>query len=119
MNNPYIAYALWFFVGWLGAHRLYLGKFISGFFMMGLFFVGSAFAWIFIGWIFLIIWGIWWLMDVFLIGVCIEQNLKKDSFKKDLELKDKEEELRKLYELYEQNKITKAELEAKKEILFR
>lgn len=119
MNNVYIAYALWFFLGWLGAHRLYLGKFITGFLMMAIFFVGSSTWWLFVGWIFWAIWGIWWIIDVFLVGVYVDKNLQKERFKDELKFKDKTDDLKHLYELYERGDITKAEFEARKEILFR
>ncbi|WP_169777205.1 NINE protein [Campylobacter mucosalis] len=119
MNNIYIAYALWFFLGWLGAHRLYLGKFISGFAMMALFFTGSALTFILVGYLFLAIWGIWWIVDVFLTGSYVDKNIIKQNLKDELRNKDIANDLRALYELYESGKISKAEFEARKEILFR
>lgn len=119
MNNVYIAYALWFFLGWLGAHRLYLGRFISGFLMMALFFLGSSTWMFFVGWIFWAIWGIWWVIDVFLTGGYVDENIKKESLKDELKFKDKADDLAKLYELYERGEISKAEFEARREILFK
>jgi len=120
MNNIYIAYALWFFAGYLGGHRIYLGRFISGFLQMGLFFLGSATVWFFgIGLIPLGIWGIWWIIDIFLIGKIVDINLQKNLLKNKLKAEDLETELKRLYELYESGAISKAELEARKEILFR
>ncbi|MBR8464465.1 NINE protein [Campylobacter sp. faydin G-24] len=118
-NNIYIAYALWFFVGWLGAHRIYLGKFISGFLMMGLFFIGTIFQIVLIGYFFLAIWAIWWLVDVFLVGSYVDKNLLKDELKRKLKMQDKEADLKRLYELYDSGVISKAEFEARKEILFK
>ena len=80
-NNIYVAYALWLLTGWLGAHRIYLGKFITGFLMMGLFFVGYSTFYFIIGIPFLIIWGIWWLIDAFLVGAYVEKNLQKAELK--------------------------------------
>ncbi|MDL0089535.1 NINE protein [Campylobacter gastrosuis] len=119
MNNVYIAYGLWFFLGWLGAHRLYLGKFISGFLMMGLWFLGSATFVFLVGWFFWAIWGIWWIIDVFLVGKIVDENLQKTKLKDELKIRDKADDLRELYELFERGEISKAELEARKEILFR
>lgn len=119
MNNIYIAYALWFFTGWLGGHRLYLGKFISGFLMMALFAIGSATYWFLIGWVFFAIWGVWWLFDVFLTGSYVEENLRKERLKGDLRAQDRETELTRLYELFEDGKISKAEFEARRDILLR
>lgn len=119
MNNIYIAYGLWFFLGWLGAHRLYLGKFISGFLMMALFFTGTILKIVIVGYIFLVIWGIWWIIDVFLTGKYVDLSIMKQKLKDNLKNQDMANELKNLYELYESGKISKAEFEAKKEILFR
>ncbi|QCD53410.1 NINE protein [Campylobacter sp. RM16192] len=118
-NNIYIAYALWFFTGWFGGHRFYLGKFVSGFFMMALFFIGSYLQIILIGYLILTIWGIWWLFDVYLTGAYVDKNLQKEKLKDELKKQGLEGELKRLYELYEAGKISKAEFEARKEILFR
>ena len=118
-NNIYVAYALWLLTGWLGAHRIYLGKFITGFLMMGLFFVGYSTLYFIIGIPFLAIWGIWWLIDAFLVGAYVEKNLQKAELKERVKLKDKEDDLKRLYELFESGAISKAEFEARKEILFR
>ncbi|MBE2985365.1 NINE protein [Campylobacter sp. RM9344] len=119
MNNIYVAYALWFFLGWLGAHRLYLGKFITGFLMMGLFFMGTMLQVVLVGYVFLLIWGIWWIADVFLTGKYVDENILKEGLKRDLKNQDIANDLKRLYELYEKGEISKAEFEARKEILFR
>ena len=118
-TNIYVAYALWLFTGWLGAHIIYLGKFITGFLMMGLFFIGYSLQIILIGYIFLGIWFIWWIIDAFLVGSGVDKNLQKAKLKERVKLKDKEEDLKRLYELFESGAISKAEFEARKEILFR
>lgn len=105
-NNVYIAYALWFFTGWFGGHRLYLGKFISGFLMMALFFMGSITYWILIGWLFWAIWGIWWLFDVYLTGIYVDKNLQKERLKEEFKRQNLESELKRLYELYEEGRIS-------------
>lgn len=54
-----IAYILWFFFGYLGVHRFYCGRYISGT------------IWLFTGGLF----GIGWLIDIFLIpGMVIDDN---------------------------------------------
>jgi TM2 domain-containing membrane protein YozV len=35
-KKPFVAYVFWFFLGWLGAHRMYAGRKKSGFAMMAL-----------------------------------------------------------------------------------
>ncbi len=46
-----IAYILWFFLGYLGIHRFYCGRYITGL------------LWFFTGGLF----GLGWLIDIFLI----------------------------------------------------
>jgi len=58
-----VAYLLWFFLGWLGFHRFYLGK------------PGSAILQIVL--IFLAVGWIWWLLDAFLVqGIVNQKNLE-------------------------------------------
>ena len=57
-----VAYILWFFFGYLGIHRFYCGRTISGL------------IWLFTGGLF----GIGWLIDIFLVpGMVREDNLGK------------------------------------------
>ncbi|MET3599527.1 TM2 domain-containing protein [Martelella mangrovi] len=66
------AYLLWFFVGWAGAHRFYLGRPGTAVTMLLLNVVGWLTLVFFIGFLFLAIFGIWWLVDLFLISGMIE-----------------------------------------------
>lgn len=50
MKSKGVAYLLWFFLGWAGVHRMYCGRWISGF------------VWLFTWGLF----GIGWLVDLFL-----------------------------------------------------
>lgn len=59
-----LAYVLLVLLGWLGVHRMYLGKWSSGILMAVLFGVGSATAAILIGWIPLIAWGLMFVWDL-------------------------------------------------------
>lgn len=61
------AYLLWFFLGYGGVHRMYLGRWISGLIMLALFGVSMLLTIIFIGYLGLGIIGLWWLIDALLI----------------------------------------------------
>jgi hypothetical protein len=53
-NNPsaLVAYVLWFFLGWIGIHHLYIGRGIGIWLLSLITFQGL---------------GLWWLVDLFLI----------------------------------------------------
>ena len=63
------SYLLWFFLGWFGAHRFYLGQTGTAVAQLLLGLLG----WIplFIGWAIL---SIWWIIDAFLIPGIIERE---------------------------------------------
>lgn len=70
-----LAYVLWFFVGWIGVHRFYLGQTGTGIAMA----IISVLSWITvfigIGLVGFVIIGIWWIVDVFLIpGIASKVN---------------------------------------------
>lgn len=72
-----IAYLLWFFLGYLGIHRFYLGKITSGILMIMLFALSSLLTVIGIGFIGLALYGLWWLIDAFLIpSMVTEKNVE-------------------------------------------
>jgi len=58
-----LAYVLWFFLGGLGVHRMYLGKVASGVFMAILSIVGTITSGIGIGLILLLVVFVWWIWD--------------------------------------------------------
>ncbi len=74
VRSPLIAYILWFFLGSFGAHRFYLGRVGSGIAMLVLFWLGAFTTIILIGWVFLLVYGIWWLVDAFLIPKMIDTD---------------------------------------------
>ncbi|GAB4144944.1 MAG: TM2 domain-containing protein [Sphingomonadales bacterium] len=61
-----LAYALWFFLGYFGVHRFYLGRWTSGLIMLALTALGSLTWFFLIGWLPLAIVGLWWLLDAIL-----------------------------------------------------
>ena len=70
-----VAYALWFFLGYFGAHRFYLRKWMSGLCMLGLLGIGTLTAPILIGWVPLVILALWWVIDLILIGSIISDRM--------------------------------------------
>jgi TM2 domain-containing membrane protein YozV len=62
-------YVLWFFLGYVGAHRFYLGRPLSGFVMLALSAVTLLLTMVSFGV------GLWWLIDALLIpGMAARRN---------------------------------------------
>jgi TM2 domain-containing membrane protein YozV len=69
------AYLLWFFLGYFGAHRFYLGRTGSGAAQLILLVLVCVTAFIVVGAVLLVALGIWWIVDAFLIpGIIDEQK---------------------------------------------
>ena len=74
-KSALIAYVLWFFLGGLGVHRFYLGRIGSGIAMAVISVLSWITVYIGIGFIGLVVIGIWWLLDAFLIpGITTRAN---------------------------------------------
>src|SRR5690242_4187659 len=70
-----VAYLLWFFLGYFGVHRFYLGQTGSGVAMAIIFVLSVVTTLIGIGLIGLAVIGIWWFVDAFLIpGIATRMN---------------------------------------------
>ncbi len=70
-----IAYVLWFFLGYLGAHRFYLGRALSGAVMLFITVVSAILTVVLIGHAGLALVGLWWLIDALLIpGMTSDYN---------------------------------------------
>jgi TM2 domain-containing membrane protein YozV len=71
------AYVLWFFLGYLGAHRFYLGRPLSGFVMLALSAVTLLLSFVsfgILGFLWFVV-GLWWLVDALLIpGLAADRN---------------------------------------------
>ncbi|MEO0411658.1 MAG: TM2 domain-containing protein [Pseudomonadota bacterium] len=76
-----ITYLLWFFLPMLGVHRMYLGKWMSGFFMLGLSVVGGALTWAIIGFVPLGLAGLWWMLDAILNYINVEQHNEELAYR--------------------------------------
>lgn len=66
-KSALLAYVLWFFLGFFGIHRMYLGRVGSGIAMLILHGLSWLTYVILIGWIGFGILGLWWLIDALLI----------------------------------------------------
>ena len=71
------AYVLWFFLGYVGAHRFYLGRPLSGFIMLalsGVVLLLTVISFGVLGFLWAIV-GLWWLIDALLIpGIAADRN---------------------------------------------
>lgn len=74
-----VAYVLWFFLGYVGAHRFYLGRPISGFIMLAFSAVTLLVTLVSFG-VLGFLWfavGLWWLIDALLIpGIAASRNTR-------------------------------------------
>lgn len=116
-----VAYLLWWFFGWLGAHRFYLGRTKSGIAQLLLFVIGSALAILLVGYPLLIIWAVWWALDViFVYQIAKENKQMGDGFfptisvSKSGGIYNDLDRLDKLHELYKKGVISKQEYDAKR-----
>lgn len=66
-KSALLAYVLWFFLGWFGLHRFYLGRIGSGFAMLVLHGLSWLTYFILIGFVGFAVLGLWWLIDALLI----------------------------------------------------
>jgi len=66
-RSTVLAYLIWFFLGWGGVHRMYLGHWVSGLVMLGIFALSMLLTLIFIGYLGLGLVILWWAIDALLI----------------------------------------------------
>ena len=73
------AYVLWFFLGYVGAHRFYLGRPVSGFIMLALSAVTLLLTLVsfgLLGFLWFVV-GLWWLIDALLVpGMAAGSNTR-------------------------------------------
>ena len=62
-----LAYLLWFFLGWFGVHRMYLGSWVSGLIMLALNGISTALVFLLVGYLGYALLVLWLLLDLFLI----------------------------------------------------
>lgn len=76
-KSALVAYLLWFFVGWLGGHRFYLGRTGSGIAMLIISVLSVPLSLVAIGFLGFALIGLWVLIDAFLIpGMITAENNK-------------------------------------------
>ncbi|MFC0410591.1 TM2 domain-containing protein [Roseomonas elaeocarpi] len=74
-KSTLIAYLLWFFLGWFGAHRFYLGRTGSGVAQLVITLVSITLSFVGVGVIGFFVVGIWAFVDAFLIpGITRDHN---------------------------------------------
>ena len=120
-KNVIVAYLLWWFLGWAGVHRLYLGRVKTGLAQLILFAIGVVTLILLVGYVFLAIWGVWWLLYAFFTcKIVTEENEKLGvlastlSVSKSGGIHNDLDQLEKLHALYEKGVLTREEYEAKK-----
>jgi len=69
-----VAYLLWFFLGGFSAHRFYLGLPGTAAAQVALFWVGLLLSAVLIGVPLLIAFGVWWVIDAFLMSGLVEKD---------------------------------------------
>lgn len=68
-----VAFALWFFFGSIGMHRVYLGQAKTGIYMFALYMASVILTLVVVGLFGFIALGIWWFIDLFLISKMTEE----------------------------------------------
>lgn len=119
-----VAYLLWWFLGWAGVHRFYLGRVKSGVAQLLMFVLGFATAVIVIGYVLIIAWFVWWALDAyFTFKMVDEENTRRGvdgstiSLSKTGGIHNELDQLEKLHALFEKGVISKEQYEAKKQAL--
>jgi TM2 domain-containing membrane protein YozV len=73
-SNLVVAYLIWFFLGYGGVHRMYLGRWTSGLLMLGVFVMSWVLSLVFIGYVGLGFILVWWVIDALLIPGMVRRS---------------------------------------------
>lgn len=73
-KNLFLAYALWFFLGAFGVHRLYLGKIGTGITQLALLIIGSLTMVVGVGIFLLAALGLWWILDAYFTQAIVSEH---------------------------------------------
>jgi TM2 domain-containing membrane protein YozV len=66
-RSALLAYLLWFFLGFAGAHRMYAARVPTGILQLLVHGLGWLTTPILVGWVFIALWAVWWVIDAILI----------------------------------------------------
>ena len=120
-KNMVVAYLLWFFIGWFGVHRFYLGKISSGVAQLLLLVIGWITTLIFVGWLLLIPLFVWWALDAYFVQLYVTEynaqigvNSSSITLNKSGSISDDLDQLEKLHSLKEKGVITEKEYQQRK-----
>ena len=119
-----VAYLLWWFLGWAGIHRFYLGRIKSGVTQLLLFVGGWVTVALLVGIPLLVVWFIWWALDAYFTYRMVKtendlQGVKEAtvSLSRTTGGGNEIDRLERLYDLYAKGGITKNEYETRKAAL--
>jgi len=119
-----IAYLLWWFLGWAGVHRFYLGHVKTGIAQLLMVVLGMVLTVIFVGYLILLCWFVWWVLDAYYTYKYVEEenqklgvNASTVSVTRSGDLHNELDQLERLHALYEKGVISQEQYEAKKATL--
>jgi len=119
-----IAYLLWWFLGWAGVHRFYLGHVKTGIAQLLMVVLGMVLTVIFVGYLILLCWFVWWVLDAYFTYKYVEEenqklgvNASTVSVTRSGDLHNELDQLERLHALYEKGVISQEQYEAKKATL--
>ncbi|WP_310618614.1 TM2 domain-containing protein [Flexibacterium corallicola] len=75
-KSAIIGFVLWFFLGMLGIHRIYMGKITSGIAMAAMTVIGGITAIFLIGYFILVAVWVWWIIDLVLMAINASKGQK-------------------------------------------
>ncbi len=73
-KDALVGYLLWWFLGTLGVHRFYCNRVGSGAAMLTITLISIPLCFVLIGYLTLLLVGIWWLVDAFLIAGWVQYH---------------------------------------------
>ena len=121
-KNPIVAYLLWFFLGFFGMHRFYMGRPKSALFQIILLILGLLFLIFLIGYLFLIALAIWVLLDAYFLYTWLSASGSLDgglsiATVKRNSIETKLDTLKKLKTLRDEGVIAEDEFQAERDKL--